>query len=40
MKAMWNHPVGRHIVVFTVLKLIAIFAIWWFFFRPFTGASG
>ena len=34
MREMWNHPLGRHIIVILLVKLIAIYAIWWFFFRP------
>ncbi len=34
MREMWNHPLGRHIIVILLVKLVAIYAIWWFFFRP------
>ena len=34
MEQMWNHPLGRHILVMLLFKLLIIFAIWWFFFRP------
>jgi hypothetical protein len=34
MKEMWNHPLGRHILVMLLFKLLIIFGIWWLFFRP------
>ncbi len=34
MREMWDHPLGRHIIVVLIIKLAAIYAIWWFFFRP------
>ena len=34
MRALWHHPLGREILVILVIKIIAIGAIWWLFFRP------
>ncbi len=34
MREFWNTPLGRDIIVVLIIKLIAVFAIWWFFFRP------
>ena len=34
MKAFWNTPLGKDIIIVLVIKLLAVFAIWWFFFRP------
>ena len=33
MKAFWNTPLGKDIIIVLVIKLLAVFAIWWFFFR-------
>lgn len=38
MREMWNHPLGRHLIVILLVKLVAIFAIWWVFFRPLVGS--
>ena len=29
----WNTRFGREIVLILIVKVLAIFAIWWFFFR-------
>lgn len=34
MRAMWNNPLGREILVILIVKIIAIAVIWWVFFRP------
>lgn len=34
MRAMWNNPLGREILLILIVKIIAIFVIWWVFFRP------
>jgi|WetSurMetagenome_2_1015567.scaffolds.fasta_scaffold1214066_2 hypothetical protein len=34
MRAIWNNPLGREIVLILVVKIVAVFAIWWVFFRP------
>jgi hypothetical protein len=34
VREFWNTSLGKHIIVVLIIKLIAIFAIWWFFFRP------
>ncbi len=39
MREMWNHPLGRHILVILMLKLLIIFGIWWLFFRPLEQSS-
>jgi hypothetical protein len=34
MREFWNTPLGKDIIVVLIIKLLAVFAIWWFFFRP------
>lgn len=34
MREFWNTPLGKDIIIVLMIKLIAILAIWWFFFRP------
>ncbi|NOT18034.1 MAG: hypothetical protein HOP20_08230 [Sulfuriferula sp.] len=34
MREFWNTPLGKDIIVVLIIKLIAVYAIWWFFFRP------
>ena len=38
MHEMWQHPLGRHLVVILLVKLLAIGLIWFVFFRPVTPA--
>ncbi len=38
MRDMWQHPLGRHLVVILLVKLLAIWLIWFAFFRPVTPA--
>ncbi len=33
MREFWNTPLGKDIIVVLIIKLIAVYAIWWFFFR-------
>ena len=34
MRAIWNNPLGREIMLILMVKIIAIGVIWWAFFRP------
>jgi hypothetical protein len=34
MREFWNTPLGKDLIIVLIIKLVAIFAIWWFFFRP------
>ncbi len=36
MQDLWEHPLGKHLVVLLIVKLFAVYLIWWFFFRPVT----
>lgn len=32
MKSLWNHPLGRELVVILAVKIALILALWWAFF--------
>ncbi|WP_370685824.1 cytochrome oxidase putative small subunit CydP [Sulfuriferula thiophila] len=34
MRTIWNNSLGRELLLILIVKIIAIFAIWWVFFRP------
>lgn len=36
MHDLWQHPLGKHLLVVLLIKLMAIGLIWWMFFRPVT----
>lgn len=34
MRALWMHPVGRHLAIAIAVKLALLFALWFVWFRP------